>query len=92
MTHIAPVASAASPANKDPALRKAAQGFEAYFLREVIGSMRKAKLGDDVFGSSATDNFRQMADAQVADTMAGLNQFGIATLLEAEFARKGGTP
>ena len=36
-------------------LRKAAQGFEALFLRQVIGSMRQAKLGDDLFGSSATN-------------------------------------
>jgi peptidoglycan hydrolase FlgJ len=80
--------SPVSSTTLDPALRKAAQGFEAYFLREVMASMRKAKLGDDMFGSSATDNFLQMADAQTADSVAGLGQFGIAAMLEAQFAKQ----
>lgn len=71
---------------RDPALQKAAQGFEAVFLREIIGSMRKAKLADDVFGSSATDNFRQMADANLADNMSQMGRFGIAELIEQQFA------
>jgi flagellar protein FlgJ len=40
-------------------------------------------------GSSATDNFREMADARVADSMASLRQFGIADLVEQQLkARK----
>jgi peptidoglycan hydrolase FlgJ len=67
-------------------LRPAAQKFEAVFLRELIGSMRKAKLADEVFGSGATDSFREMADARTADAMASLDQFGIARLIEKQFA------
>jgi peptidoglycan hydrolase FlgJ len=74
----------------DPALRKAAQGFEAIFMREVIGSMRKARLGEDIFGSSATDQFREMADARTADEMAKMGTFGIAKLLETQLAKHGG--
>ena len=75
----------------DPALRKAAQAFEAVFLREMIGSMRKAKLADDdLFGSSATDNFRELADANTAESMSGLGQFGISALVEAQMAKLGG--
>jgi peptidoglycan hydrolase FlgJ len=66
----------------DPALRKAAQGFEAVFLREIIGSMRRGKLADEMFGSSATDNFREMADARTAESMAKLGQCGIAAMVE----------
>lgn len=66
----------------DPALRKAAQGFEAVFLREIIGSMRKGKLADEMFGSSATDNFREIADARTAESIAKLGQFGIADMVE----------
>ncbi len=87
------LATKITPSPKAPAkgdLHAAAQKFEAVFLRELIGSMRKAKLADDVFGSSATDSFREMADARTADSMAGLGQFGIATLLEKQFAGKGG--
>mgnify|MGYP000872495676 CR=1 FL=1 len=87
------IATAAQPKAPDPALKKAAQGFEAVFLREMIGSMRKAKLAeDDLFGSSATDNFRELADANLADGMSGLGQFGIAKLVEAQMAKLGVKP
>ena len=75
--------NAASAATKaiDPELKKAAEKFEAVFMRQVIGEMRKAKLGDELFGSSASDNFREMADAQTADHMSKLGVFGIGNLL-----------
>lgn len=75
----APSQSASKP---DSELRKAAEAFEAVMLRQMMASMRKAKLADDILGSSATDNFREMADARVADSMAALRQFGIADLVE----------
>ncbi len=74
----------------DPSLRKAAEGFEAVLLRQMIGSMRKAKLADDMFGSSATDNFRELADARTADSIASLGQFGIANLIEKQLSAKAG--
>lgn len=73
---------------RDPELRKAAEAFEAVILRQMMADMRKAKLGDEMFGSSATDNFREMADARLADTMAGMRQFGIADLVEQQLAQK----
>lgn len=74
--------SAKVDAPSDPALRKAAQGFEAVFLREIIGSMRKAQLSNELFGSSATDSFRELADARTAESMSELGQFGIAKMVE----------
>lgn len=75
--------TAASPAvSQVTDLKAAAQRFEAVFLREMIGSMRKGKLADEIFGSSATDNFREMADANTADAMARKGAFGIAELVE----------
>jgi peptidoglycan hydrolase FlgJ len=75
-----------------PELRAAAQKFEAVFLRQLIGSMRKAQLADDMFGSAATDSFRELADARTADAMAEVGQFGIAKMLEKQFvARKSGS-
>jgi flagellar protein FlgJ len=68
-------------------MRAAAEAFEAVFLRQVIGSMRQAKLGDDIFGSAATDQFRDMADARLADSMADQRSFGIAELLLQQFGR-----
>ncbi|WP_079637711.1 rod-binding protein [Sphingopyxis flava] len=66
-------------------LRKAAEAFEAVILRQLMASMRQAKLGEDIFGSSATDNFREMADARTADSIASMRQFGIASMVEAQF-------
>ena len=90
---IAPIVPTTSTTSvgPDPALKKAAQGFEAVFLREIIGAMRKGKLADDIFGSSATDNFREMADARTADEMSKLGHFGIAGLIEKQLAKTAGT-
>lgn len=86
----APSAST-STSTRDPALRKAAESFEAVMLRQLIGTMRKAKLADDFLGSSATDSFREMADARVADSMATLGQFGIADMVEKQLRSRVGT-
>jgi flagellar protein FlgJ len=85
---IKPVAPKTPQPAIDPALRKAAQGFEAVFLRQVIGSMRQAKLADDIMGSSATDTYRELADRQLADSMAARGSMGIAAMVEAQFTKK----
>ena len=69
----------------DGGLRKAAEAFEAVILRQLMASMRQARLGDDIIGSSATENFREMADARTADSIASMRQFGIASMVEAQF-------
>jgi peptidoglycan hydrolase FlgJ len=89
-----PVASAppvGAPAGDKAALGKAAEAFEAVILRQMLASARQAKLADDVFGSGASDNFREMADARLADSLAALKQFGIASLLEQQLGRNSGT-
>ncbi len=83
---IKPIASPTIPKPTDPELRKAAQGFEAVFIRQVIGSMRKAQLANEMFGSSATDNFRELADSKTAESMALLGQFGIADMVYRQLA------
>ena len=79
--------SSASPADaqRREQLRSAAQAFEAVFLRQVIGSMRQARLAEDPFGSAATDQFRDMSDAQLADNISEQGSFGIAEMLLAQF-------
>ena len=69
------------------ALRTAAQQFEAVFLRQMIGSMRQAHLADDPFGSQATEQFRDMSDASLAESMSHQGVFGIAQMLLAQFDR-----
>lgn len=91
---IGPVSSspAAGPAAaNDPQrdkMREAAQAFEAVFLRQMIGSMRQARLAEDPFGSQATEQFRDMSDARLADEMSKQGSFGIAELLLQQFQGK----
>ncbi|WP_420605831.1 rod-binding protein [Novosphingopyxis sp.] len=87
-----PVAAASAgdsgKAQKKDDLRAAAEAFEAVFLRQMIRSMRSAGLADDIFGNQATDQFRDMQDAHMADAMAGSTDFGIAELLLKQFEGK----
>ena len=72
-------------------LRAAAEAFEAVFMRQLIGSMRQAKLADDMFGSQSTDQFRDLSDAQLADNMSKQGSFGIAEMLLNQFQGRGGS-
>ena len=91
-----PTTSLAAPdpttAAQREALRGAAQQFEAVFLRQMIGSMRQAHLADDAFGSQATEQFRDMSDANLADSMSHQGVFGIAQMLLAQFDRHAAAP
>ena len=81
-----------TPAKPDAELRKAAEAFEAVILRQLIGSMRQAKLADEMFGSNATSQFRELADARTAESMATMHQFGIAALVEKQLTQTKGLP
>jgi len=75
-------------ANSKAALQTAAQQFEAIFLRQMIGGMRSQSLGDGLFDSSASAQFRDMADARTADAMADKGSLGIAQMLLQQFGDK----
>jgi len=90
---IAPIATpapATAPgATTEPQRLKAvAQQFEAVFLRQMIASMRQASPGDGLFESTASDQFRDLADARVADDMATKGGLGIAELLIRHYGAK----
>ncbi|MEH3106329.1 MAG: rod-binding protein [Sphingomonas fennica] len=75
-------AKAAAPAAAvSPELKAAAKQFEAIFIRQMMSSMRTAKLGDDILGSDAGNQFRDMADSKTADSLADKGSFGIADML-----------
>lgn len=80
-------APAAAPP-EEAKLRKAAQGFEAVFLRQMISSMRSASLGDGILDSDATQQFRDMSDAQVAEQMAGKGALHIADMLVKQYGAR----
>ena len=71
--------------NDRQTLKAVAKQFEAVFLRQMIGSMRSASLGDGLLDSSASDQFREMSDARTADAMAEKGALGIADMLLKQF-------
>ena len=75
-----PIPPAAAPV--DPELRKAAVAFEAVLLRQLIGTMRKGSLGEDILGSSSGGTYRELADARTADALAQRGALGIAAMIE----------
>jgi flagellar protein FlgJ len=81
-----PVSSATTGASKaDAKLKTVAKQFEAVFLRQMIGSMRSASLSDGMFDSSATQQFRDMSDSRLADSMADKSVLHVAELLVKQF-------
>ena len=62
-------------------LREAAEQFEAIFLNEFIKQARKAKLAEDIFGSSAQDTYTEMMDREPASNLSGRGNLGIAEAL-----------
>lgn len=87
----APAVPATLQPSQDAELRKAAEAFEAIILRQMLSAMRQGKLADDIFGSSATDQYRELADARLADDIAGRRQFGIADMVERQLSALKGT-
>jgi peptidoglycan hydrolase FlgJ len=82
---------AAAPSADSPELaklKKTAQAFEAVFIRQMIGSMRTASLGDGVFDSDATKQFQDMSDAKTAEAMAGKGALGIADMLVKQYGAR----
>ena len=91
ITNAATAATAApSPASPDQAkLKKAAQAFEAVFVRQLIGSMRSAGgEGEGLFDSEATKQFQDMADAKTADAMAQKGALHIADMLVKQYGAR----
>lgn len=71
-------------------LKKAAQAFEAVFVRQLIGSMRSAS-GDEnggLFDSEATKQFQDMADSKTADAMAQKGALHIADMLVKQYGAR----
>lgn len=63
-------------ASKDN-LDKAGQRFEAIFTGMMLKSMRAAKLGDGLFDNKASEQFRDMFDGRIAESMAVNAPLGI---------------
>jgi len=70
-------------------LKKAAQGFESYFVDQMLKEMRKSIPKDDFLGDSdhQQEIFQDMSDQAVADNAAKTGSFGIANSLYQELSK-----
>ncbi|MDT8760635.1 rod-binding protein [Sphingomonas psychrotolerans] len=73
-------------ASKDN-LDAAGERFEAIFTGMMLKSMRAARLGDGLFDSKASEQFRDMQDQQLAQAMAAHAPIGIGKAMT-EFLAK----
>ncbi|WNO53671.1 rod-binding protein [Stakelama saccharophila] len=71
------VAGDSSRLNTRANLDQAGEQFEAIFVRMMLKSMRQANLADPLFDNKATEQFRDMQDQQLAQTMAATTPLGI---------------
>ncbi len=85
---------AAPPDERRAGLAKAARGFEAIFVRQMLNAARKADFGSDdaLMGGQGMDTFRQMQDERFAEIAAEQGSFGLAKMIEAQLARQVGVP
>ena len=58
-------------------LEAAGKRFEAIFVSMMLKSMRTAKLADGLFDNKAQQQFRDMQDQQLAESMAAHAPIGI---------------
>jgi peptidoglycan hydrolase FlgJ len=79
------VATAARDPKELAKLNEAAKGFEAIMLRQMIGAMRQASLGEDILGNKAGSMFRDMYDGQLADSYAAQGSLGLAQQIVQQF-------
>lgn len=62
-------------------LDEAAAKFESLFIGMMLKSARAARLSDGLFDSSAVEQFRDMQDVRLSETMAGHMPLGIGKAL-----------
>lgn len=72
-------------------LHKAAQGFEAIFVRQMLSSARAASFGESLFSSKGTETFQAMQDERFAEIASQNGALGFAKVIEAQLAKRIGT-
>ena len=75
----------------NPALRKAAEQFEAHFIHQMIKTMREASASNedgDLMGSNVTKTYEAMFDQEIAQEMAKKGGIGLSKMMVESFARQ----
>ncbi|WIV51267.1 rod-binding protein [Marivivens sp. LCG002] len=75
-----------SAQGREEDLRKAAEGFEEFFLRIMLKSARSTGVEDKLTGSSAVKSTQDLFDAEIARVSSGRTGFGIADAVVRQFS------
>ena len=93
LSALSPTATSSGATAQQPGkLHKAAQDFEAIFLRQVLAEARKSTMGDTLFSNDANSTFTQMQDARVADIAASRDALGLAGMIERQLGGRSAAP
>ena len=74
-------AAATGPAGSNPALRKAAEQFEALFIQEMLKSMRASIEKDELTNNQHLETYESLFDREVSLQMAKRGSVGLADML-----------
>jgi flagellar protein FlgJ len=70
-------------------LRKAAEGFEAIFFRQMLKTMRSTVPEGNMYGSGSTgEMYADMVESSLADAMSQQGRLGIANTLYNQMVRR----
>lgn len=90
---ITPTSAPAAPDNaarnaaQSGDLKKAAQAFEAIFLRQLLSSARATDFGGEkIFDGPGLTQFQAMFDGKIAEISAQRGAFGIAEAIERQLS------
>ena len=97
-------ATLAATADSEPAIapaqrqqiERAAEGFEALFIKEMLAQMRKATRSmageDSIFADSINSDMLDFADMAIAEQLARERRFGISEVLIAQLLPQNAAP
>jgi len=93
MTTISPATATPPPATGASAerarLHKAAQAFEAIFVRQMLTAARQTSFGDTLWGTDqGSDTFTAMRDERFADIAAQSGTLGLGKQVETQLAAR----
>ena len=75
--------------DESSAAREVGQQFEAFFIHEMLKSMRKAtsSMKSGMWDSSTTDTYNQMFDQELANSSSKLVDIGIADAIVRQMSK-----
>lgn len=74
------------PGNRDDALKKVAQQFEAIFLQMLLKSARNSKIEGGIFDNSQMEFYEDIRDKQMANVLAKKGGLGLAEVIVSQLS------